>query len=93
MRNSRNFNLGLIIGAAAGAAAGWLAYSQRGKEFRSNAQTKLNETSQEIKEKVTTEIDNLSSKAQEMFQNGKQTVEAEIDKLKGRAKAAANSRK
>ena len=93
MKSNKNFNWGLVIGAAAGAAAGWLIYSKKGKEIRQTASTRMAEAGQEIKDRVTTEFDNLSTKAKTMFSNGKETVEEEIQNAKKKAKNMAEAAK
>jgi gas vesicle protein len=91
MKDRRSFNFGLLLGAAAGAAAGWLIYSQKGQEIRTTASEKMQEAGHQLKEKVSSEIDHLTTKAQQIFANGKEAVEEKMEKAERKAKNMAKA--
>lgn len=91
MRSKGSFNFGLLLGAAAGAAAGWLIYSQKGKEIRTTASDKMQEAGQQLKDKVSSEIDHLTTKAQHIFANGKEAVQEKMERVEKKAKNMAKT--
>lgn len=102
MRIGKKFNSGLILGAAAGTALGWLMFSKKGKKVRKDAQEKISHTSQQVRDKISeasdnlrtkvaSEIDNLSTKIQSAWSNGKDQVEQMASEAESKAKKAVKS--
>lgn len=102
MRTGRKFNSGIIIGAAAGTALGWLIFSKQGKKVRKDTQAKIsqtttdlqqkfNEASHNLKAKVSSEIDHLTEKVQSAWNSGKEQVEEVARQAESNARKSTRS--
>ncbi len=91
--NKSNSNWKLILGLAAGAAAGWWLNSDKGRKWRrdtseamSETGTKLNEQARVQLEAAQESLEQTIDKSREYLDSMSQTVKSKIDEFKSTAK-------
>ena len=82
--NKSNSNWKIILGLAAGAAAGWWLNSDKGRKWRKDTSEALSETGTKFNEQARIQLENAQASLEQTIEKSREYVDSMSNAVKGK---------